>query len=194
MSLYSIACVLFAGGKSSRMGKDKAHLPFADADSLTRYQYERLIKIFERVYISAKDARKFDDFDAMVIEDNIARDLYAPTAGFVNIFEQLKDDNAVFILSVDAPFVGKDIIEKLLNTPYEKFDAVIVRTPAGIHPLCGIYSRSLENAMLKMIEEDEHKLGRLLKSSNVCYIDIDDEDALTNINTPQEYEKALRML
>jgi len=47
--------IIFAGGKSSRMGRDKALLPFGGYDTLTEYQYRRLSKIFNRVYISTKN-------------------------------------------------------------------------------------------------------------------------------------------
>lgn len=191
MSLYTMPCVIFAGGKSSRMGEDKSRLPFADTASLAQYQYDRLKKIFERVYISAKDAKNFDDFDASVIEDKIAKEIYAPTAGFINIFSQLKDDNTVFVLSVDTPFVTKEIIDKILALPREESNAIIARTPAGIHPLCGVYMRSLEESMHEMVQNDDHKLGKLLKKSKVHYLDIEDEDALMNINTKEEYQKAL---
>jgi len=194
MSLYTISCVLFAGGKSSRMGEDKARLPFSHANSLAQYQYERLKGIFERVYISAKDASNFDDFDALIIEDDIAKDIYAPTAGFASIFRELKAENSIFVLSVDTPFVTKEIIDKILTAPHENFDAVIVRTSGGIHPLCGVYTRSLEEPILQMIKYDDHKLVKLLKRSNVYYIDIDDENALMNLNTPDEYKKALEKL
>jgi len=194
MSLYTIPCVLFAGGKSSRMGEDKAHLPFAGSSTLAQYQYERLEKIFTRVYISAKDADRFKGFDANVIEDIMAKEVYAPTAGFVNTFNTLQSADAVFVLSVDTPFVTETIIGKLVNAPRDGYDAIIVRTPGGIHPLCGIYMRSLEEPMLQMIQDNDHKLGKLLSRSKVCYIDIEDEDALINMNTPQEYEKALSML
>ena len=76
----------------------------------------------------------------------------------------------------------------------DNYDAIIVRTPGGIHPLCGIYSRSLEEPLLKMLQEDDHKLGKLLKNAKVHYIDIDDEDALLNMNTPEDYDKALKIL
>ena len=121
MPLYTIPCVLFAGGKSSRMGKDKTFLPFADAATLVQYQYQRLKDIFERVYISTKENNKiFEDFDAIVIEDILAKDVYAPTAGFVNVFRQLNADDAVFVLSVDTPFVSKEVIDKLLAVPMKK--------------------------------------------------------------------------
>lgn len=194
MALHTMPCILFAGGKSSRMGKDKALLPFDGEASLAKYQYERLQKIFARVYLSAKDETLFDHFDAIVIEDEIGKDVYAPTSGFVNVFKRLKTDNMIFVLSVDTPFVHQAIIDKCIAAQDDDYDAIIIRTPGGIHPLCGIYSRSLEKPLLKMLQDDEHKLGKLLKNAKVHYIDIDEEDALLNMNTPQEYEKALKIL
>ena len=193
MSLHTIPCVLFAGGKSSRMGKDKALLPFAGKESLAKYQYERLEEIFERVYLSTKDANKFDHFDAVIIEDDLGKDVYAPTAGFANVFKRLKKDNLIFVMSVDTPFVHKGIIDKFIAVVDKNYDAIIIRTPSGIHPLCGIYSRSLEKPLLKMLHEGEHKLTKLLQNSSVFYLDIEDEDALLNMNTPDDYEKALRI-
>ena len=194
MSLYTIPCVLFAGGKSSRMGEDKALLPFGEEESLAQYQYERLEEIFARVYISAKEASKFDTFDAVVIEDLIGQDVYAPTTGFVNMFRQLKAENAIFVLSVDTPFVDEKIISRFLEAQGKSYDAIIVRTEKGIHPLCGIYFRSMEEKFQQMLEADQHKLAQLLESSNVHYIDVEDEDALLNLNTPAEYEQALDIL
>lgn len=195
MSLYTIPCVLFAGGKSSRMGEDKALMPFGGKESLAKYQYERLEDIFARVYISAKEPEKFDHIDCIVIKDDIGKDVCAPTAGFANVFRHLKAENLIFILSVDTPFVDKNIIDKFLNVPdSNSYDAIIVRTPSGIHPLCGIYSRSLEKPLFDMLLEGEHKLSKLLEKSNVYYIDIEDENALLNLNTPDEYEKALHIM
>ena len=194
MSLYTIPCILFAGGKSSRMGEDKALLPFGGAPTLAQFQYERLEEVFQRVYISAKDESKFEGYDAIVIEDDLCADVYAPTAGFANIFRQLKAENAIFVLSVDTPFVTKEIIDKFLKVPNSSsYDAIIVRTPSGIHPLCGIYSRSLEKPLFDMLLDGNHKLTKLLEVSNVFYIDIEDEYALLNLNSPSDYEKALKI-
>jgi molybdenum cofactor guanylyltransferase len=194
MARHTIPCVLFAGGKSSRMGKNKALLPFDSKESLARYQYERLEKIFEHVYLSAKDAGLFDHFDANIIEDEIGKEVYAPTAGFVNVFRRLKSEHMIFVLSIDTPFVDKAIIDKCIAAIDNDHDAVIVRTPGGIHPLCGIYSRTLEEPLMRMLNEGDHKLSRLLENAYVHYIDIDKEDALLNMNTPEEYAKALKIL
>lgn len=194
MSVYTLPCVLFAGGKSSRMGEDKAFLPFGEHDSLIQYQVQRLKEVFEHVYISAKDAKKFNFTKTAVIEDLDYNNISAPSVGFLNVFNTLKDSDAFFVLSVDAPFVNKNVIDRLLEVKTDQFDAIIIRTPSGIHPLCGIYTRSLLKPIKAMLEKSEYKLMHLLKKSKVCYIDIEDEMLLSNLNTPQEYQKALKTL
>jgi molybdopterin-guanine dinucleotide biosynthesis protein A len=193
-SVHHISCILFAGGKSSRMGENKALLPFAGYSSLSHYQYERLQKLFKDVYIATKEPALFDHIDAKFIDESEAGDTYAPTAGFVSLFKQLKDEDHFFVLSVDAPFVNETVIDACCSVNYHDYDAVIVKTPSGMHPMCGIYSRKLQASMQQMFAEDNHKLGKLLKNSNVYYVEIDNEDLLMNVNTPDEYQKALKML
>jgi len=195
MPLSTIPCVLFAGGKSSRMGEDKAFLPFGGYDSLSQYQVERLKKIFAKVYISVKEPAKFSNIDCMVIEDILYPDISAPTTGFLNILKQLKKANSFFVLSVDTPFVSENIISKLIEASQNlNYDAYIIRTPSGVHPLCGIYTRALEESIKMMMKKGEYKLMKLLESCNVHYEDIEDEESLLNLNTPEEYKRALKLL
>lgn len=192
--MYNTPCILFAGGKSSRMGKNKALLPFAEYESLAHYQYERLKEHFNTVYIATKEPKLFSHIDAKFIDESDYPDIYAPTAGFVSAFKQLKDVKALFVLSVDAPFVNKEIFDAVTKFSDSDYDAIIVRTLSGMHPMCGIYSRSLAPTLEKMLQEDNHKLGQLLKNAKVHYIEIEDEELLMNVNTPDEYQKALKTL
>jgi len=187
--MLNIPCVIFAGGKSSRMGRDKSLLPFDGFKTLTEYQLFKLQKIFTNVYISCKNKNKFD-FEASFIEDVNTNSIYAPTAGFIAMFEKLQTDK-IFVLSVDSPFVDKNEILKLINSDSEDYDATIAKTDSGIQPMCGIYHKSLTNKFTKMLEEDNHKLGFLLKSSNTKFVKFDDEKAFLNLNSPQEYQQAL---
>lgn len=187
--MTDIPCVIFAGGKSSRMGTDKSLLAFGDHSTLAQFQYERLKKIFKNLYISCKSSKIFP-FEANFIEDIDTDELYAPTAGFVSTFDTLHADQ-IFILSVDTPFVEKKEIEEILRHKDEGFDAVIARTPEGVHPLCGLYSRNLHTDFKKMLDSNEHKLGKLLKNSNTLYVDFEDERAFLNLNHPHEYKAAL---
>lgn len=186
--MFPLSCVLFAGGKSSRMGEDKSLLPFGGFSSLAEFQYRRLIPLFSRVAISTKTADKFD-FEAEFILDPIGVD-YAPTAGFVSAFREVSDER-MMVLSVDTPFVESSIFQTLLDADNSELDAVIAKTSEGSHPLCGIYHRSLLGEFERMLREGDHRLGKLLASSKTCYVDFADEAPFANLNHPHEYQEAL---
>jgi len=189
--MIDIPCIIFAGGKSSRMGKDKALLPFDGHNTLTQYQLSKLSKIFNSVYISCKEKSKFD-FQANFIEDTDSS-VYAPTAGFSAVFEELKCES-FFALSVDAPFVGEQEIQRLIDADKDRYDATIAQTAYGIQPMCGIYHRSLEREFTKMHQENNHKLGFLLKNAKTHFIHFEDEKKFLNLNNPEEYRQALQLL
>lgn len=188
--MFNTPCVIFAGGKSSRMGEDKALLPFAGKPTLLQYQYERLQKIFKNVYISCKDPKKFD-FAANFIEDiNTKEEIYAPTIGFVSIFNLLHV-NEIFVLSVDTPFVGEEEINKILQYKDQGFDAIIAKTQDTLHPMCGLYSRCLHTTFEKMLQTNHHKLTKLLQDVNTLFLEFENETNFLNLNNPSQYQEAL---
>lgn len=190
--LIDLPCVIFAGGKSSRMGEDKSLLPFGQFNTLTQFQLSRLSKIFKTVYISCKSKDKFD-FEANFIEDAKSDSTFAPTAGFVAILDELKE-KSFFALSVDTPFVSKKEIERIIESDSDTFDATIAKTESGTQPMCGIYHRSLENQFSKMLRDDNHKLGFLLKNSKTNFVHFSDEKPFLNLNHPHEYKEALTLI
>lgn len=179
--------VIFAGGKSSRMGKDKALLPFANYPTLTEFQQAKLGTLFDKVYISAKE-NKFD-FDCKVIEDNYS--VHSPLVGLISIFETLKVEE-VLVLSVDAPFVGKETIDKLLSHNESALDVIVAQSPSGIQPLCGLYKKSILPFAYVQLEKDNHRLRDLLCLVNTFFVKFDEDLPFTNLNHPEEYQKALK--
>lgn len=183
----SLSAVIFAGGKSSRMGEDKALLPFAQFKTLSEFQYSRLSKLFTHVYLSAKE-HKFD-FDCAVIED--IYEAHSPLVGIISIFETLPVEE-VFILSVDAPFVERNIIEKILNADKNDLDVLVAQSPSGVQPLCGLYKKSILPFAQRQLEKNNHRLGDLLRCANTRYVQFDEDLSFTNLNHPQEYQEALK--
>ena len=177
-----------AGGKSSRMEQDKALLPFGNYNSLAQYQYERLSKYFDNIYISSK-SNKFD-FDIDIIEDKYNNS--SPLVALISIFETLKIEE-VFILSVDAPFISQQTIEKLYKEAEDKNSVIVAKSNNGIEPLCGIYRRSILDNAKKFLNEENHRLQALLKSVDTQEVSIDANEFM-NLNYPFEYEEAKRRL
>jgi len=185
--IESLDAVIFAGGKSSRMGKDKALLPFGGYNTLTEFQYHRLSKLFKSVSISAKE-HKFD-FDCVVIED--IYETHSPLVGIISIFETLQVEE-IFILSVDAPFVESDMIEKILNSDENGLDVLVAQSPSGVQPLCGLYKKSILPFARQQLEKNNHRLGDLLRLAHTCYVKSEEDLPFTNLNHPQEYQEALK--
>ena len=186
---FPLPCVIFAGGKSSRMGRDKALLPFGGEPTLAAYQFTRLSPLFPATYLSAKTAEKFSD--AMpVIVDEPALGMFAPTAGFISVLRRLGNER-FFALSVDTPFVDASVIAALLAADHEGLDAVIARTAEGMHPLCGIYHPRLLPRFESMAASGDHALGKMLQTADVAYVDFTNEELFANLNRPEEYAAAL---
>lgn len=182
--------IIFAGGKSSRMGRDKSLLPFGGYSTLSEYQYRRLEKLFKKVYFSTREAKP--EFKAALI-----RDLYqesSPLVGLVSVFETISEDEC-FILSVDAPFVDAAVIGKLYEESADaSLDAVVAQSPEGVQPLCGIYRKSIIPLAKKYISQNKHKLNALLQEAKSHYVKFEEEAPFVNLNYPHEYEAAVKTL
>ncbi len=184
MSCKDIPLVIFAGGKSKRMGKNKALLPFASSPTLIQFQLQRFKNYFKKVYISCKDKSVFD-FEADFIED-LYKDISSPIVALYSVLKSL-DEEIVAILSVDTPFVPYEVYEQLLNF-IDNHEAVI----PDYHPLCGAYKKELLPILEEMIKEDKHSLKELFRQIDVKKITFKSDKIFENLNFYHEYKKALK--
>lgn len=191
-------CVILSGGKSSRMredaGVDKAFLEF-DGEPLYFKQFEKLSKIFNSVYLSAKTATNYPKVPPMNIIEDLKKveeietsTLFAPTLGMLSAFETLGSDR-IFFLGVDTLFITSNSIKKLLYTPALHAAA---RTNNKIHPTAGVYGKEICVELKRMIREDKHKLTLLLEKIGTIFVDLDEADELANLNRYEDYERAIK--
>ncbi len=184
--ILPLPCVIVAGGKSSRMGSDKALLPFGKYKTLTQYQLQRVTPWFKSVHVSCKNRDKFS-FDASFIEDTKEFDEFSPLVALYSILNTLQ--TPVAILSVDTPFVSKEVYDKLFSY-ISDFDALIAKSPFGSHQLCAIYSPVILQILRENIMQNDHKIRNLLAKIKTKYVNFDDDGLFTNLNRPDEYKKA----
>ncbi len=171
------------------MGQDKSLLPFGEYESLCEYQYQRLGKYFEKVYVSSKEP-KFS-FETPIILDCYPQS--SPLVGLVSLFETISEDEC-FILSVDAPFVDGTVIEALYEASTDhSLDAIIAESPFGRQPLCGIYRRSIMPDAKEFLKQENHKLNALLNTVKSHFVSFEEEALFDNLNHPCEYEAACKI-
>jgi molybdopterin-guanine dinucleotide biosynthesis protein A len=181
--------IIMAGGKSSRMKRDKALLPFGGYTSLAEYQYERFKASFSNVYISAKE-NKFD-FSVDIIEDCYADS--SPLVSLISIFETLTDIDEVVVLSVDSPFVTEEHFKTLCHRAEKESDIIVVESPNGLEPLCAIYRQRIVSIAKEMLQTNQHRLKSLferVKTQKVLFLD---EKPFMNLNYPLDYELAKKL-
>ena len=181
---YTTPLIILAGGKSSRMGRDKALLPFGGYSSLAQFQYNRLQPIFETIYISAKE-NKFS-FDFNLIEDRYPDS--SPLVALISILEEL-DVDEVFLLSVDAPFIDRDTIKRLFEANTPNTQAIISKSPNGIEPLCGVYKKSILPIAKNQLAQNNHRLNDLLRAIDTTFVEFSDSSSFLNMNYIEDYEE-----
>lgn len=188
--ILPLPCIIVAGGKSSRMGSDKALLPFGSHKTLTQYQLQRVSPWFQSVHVSCKKSDKFD-FDASFIEDDKEFDEFSPLVALYTILKKFQAP--VAFLSVDTPFVSKEVYKKLYeNIP--RFSAIVAKSPFGSHQLCAIYSPEILPILKKQLKNGDHKIRNLLKQVKTKYVGFESDELFTNLNKPDEYKKAKEKL
>ena len=178
--------VIFAGGRSSRMGKDKALLPFGGYGSLAEYQYRRLEGLFGRVMLSAKE-EKFA-FDAPVIVDRYPGS--SPVIALASVLEEI-GQGWVFVLSVDMPRVDATLIGRLhdARTQHPQARALVAASRNGSEPLCGLYHAEILPAVRAAIAHDQHRMRALLRAVPSAEVYCDRDEIFANLNTPEEYRR-----
>lgn len=191
MPFIPLPLVIIAGGKSSRMGSDKALLPFGNFQTLTEYQLHRLKPYFSSLHVSAKNHTKFD-FEASFIDDVTTYTEHSPLVALLSILEHFK--TPVCVLSVDTPFVTPEIFETLYEHFEEGDDAIIATSPCASHQLCALYAPSIAEKIHAQLDRDEHKIRSVLRQSQTKYVQFENDDPFLNLNHPEEYEHAKERL
>jgi molybdopterin-guanine dinucleotide biosynthesis protein A len=180
---FKIPCVILAGGKSSRMGADKALLPFGEFSSLAKFQHNKLSKLFSTIYLSAKN-NKFD-FECNFLQD-CDKENFSPLIAIKSAIEASESDK-VFIMAVDYPFVSKQSIAKLIQN--ETGHEIIIARTTQNHNLCGIYTKKVLPKIDELISSNIHKMSYLISISDSMIIDFKDNDEFCNLNFKSQYDK-----
>ncbi len=203
INLINIPVVIIAGGKSSRMGRDKALLPFGNYETLVQFQYERLKKIFKDVYISWKN-EKIAITNNNIFDLDEYKNISAPTIALLSIIRFFKEHKCYFfVLSVDTPFFPdhafKHMFESVKNINCDladhNYNEIIVSSNInGVEPLIAIYSTTLFDKVLKMVLDNNHSLNNLIENSINKKIYFETSYYFNNLNYQDDYNKGLLWL
>lgn len=190
--------VILAGGKSRRMGSDKAMLMFGGVTVL-----EHLVNTFGAYFgsvaVSVGEQGRYNTYGAEEILD-----IYTgrgPMTGLHAAFERT-DAEKVFLTAVDLPFGDPELASFLSSFLNGEYDACLIRRISGdLEPLFGVYSRGCLEAISDCLNSGRLAMTSFLERVRVRFIDEDElsdrfdvDTILSNINTQKDYIRALWLL
>jgi molybdopterin-guanine dinucleotide biosynthesis protein A len=189
---FDVTAFVLAGGKSSRMGSDKAFLKLRDETLLSRTL--KIVGVVAQEVVIVGDARKFAPF-GRVVED-VYRDR-GPLGGIHAALASSSTDLNL-MLAVDLPFVESRFLEYLLLRARESVTMVTVpRAGEGFQPLCAVYRRGFLGLAEQSLREGKNKIDALFAKVETCVIELDElvragfsAEMFRNLNTREEFEKA----
>jgi molybdopterin-guanine dinucleotide biosynthesis protein A len=187
-----VAAFILAGGKSTRMGSDKAFV-MLDGRTLLARALELARAVTENVHIVGS-AEKFAAF-APVVED-VFREC-GPLGG---IHAALRASGAELnlMLAVDVPFVTPALLRYLVERARGSIAiATVPRAGGGWQPLCAVYGREFGEGAEKALRAGRYKIGALFADVNVQAIEEEElaragfaAGMFRNLNTKDDLEAA----
>lgn len=161
----NISGYILSGGKSSRMGTDKALLAVQDEPML-----KRMINLVAPFCNAIAISGQKNEYAVYKIE--MVPDLYSgcgPISGIVSSLKHSTTEWNLFV-SVDVPFINEELIEYLISLIGQN-DCIVPLHDAGLEPLIGLYNRKIVPIAEEMISQGDYKLTQLLSKLSACYVD-----------------------
>jgi molybdopterin-guanine dinucleotide biosynthesis protein A len=191
---------LLAGGKSSRMGADKAFLDFGGQTLLDR-ALTVMGAVCGKVTIVG-DPDKFAQYGSSKYGSfkygSVVADIFPGCGPLAGIHAALVHSPAELnlMLAVDMPFVSRELLAFLFVIADEADNhaiATVPRTSKGFQPLCAVYRRDFSVAAEQALRAGKYKIDAAFSSVSVRVIEEDElaaagfsEQSFFNLNTPQD--------
>jgi molybdopterin-guanine dinucleotide biosynthesis protein A len=183
-----ITGIVLAGGKSSRMGKDKGLINL-NGELMVNYSINTLKPICSSIIIICNN-NDYDHLGYPVYKD-IHKDC-GPLAGIhTGLFNSKTDNNIV--LSCDSPFVPTELLSHLIANS-EGCDIVVPTYYKKIYPLTALYKKACIQTFEESLKQKKLKVKKTIEllSTNIVEFSSDmeyvNDKIFTNINTLADLE------
>jgi molybdenum cofactor guanylyltransferase len=176
---------VLAGGGSTRMGRNKALLPFRGTTLV-----EHIAGIVRQAAGSVTligDSRQLGQLGLPVIPDILPG--LGPVSGIFTALSTTSSDWNL-IAGCDMPALTCDILLNLLGRAAVTSIAINVLAASGLdgepEPLCAVYHRRCLSAVARAIRENRLKMKDLLTETGCELLSVDPA-VVANVNTPAEW-------
>lgn len=188
--IEDVTAAVLCGGKSRRMGFDKAFLR-DEKEYLLLQTVRKLQLLFEQTVLVSNTKAKFEDradFETL----SVLEDLYlekGPLGGICTALQKVQTEY-IFVMACDMPVPDVNLIGRM----YRKlggWQVLACRNQGRLEPLFAFYHRSCLPVFKKQIESGELKLRAAFPSLKVEMYDLSGEETegIVNLNTPEDVQR-----
>lgn len=188
-----VSAIVLAGGKSSRMGRDKALLRLGDR-TLLNHVCSIATRCTTQTYVVTPWIEKYrDDLPprSQAIEEKLVLDTVSntPLIGFSQGLRLISTE-WVLLLACDLPFLSSSQVKQwltALTTVLPTEIAVLPRGVKGWEPLCGFYRQGCLFSLDSYLERGGKSFQGWLAQQSVRELELSDRRCLFNCNTPEDW-------
>jgi molybdenum cofactor guanylyltransferase len=166
-----VSCIILAGGKSSRLGRNKVVEKLGNRSLLERVVSCLSSLKTELIIVVAGDSTlpQLTDFpDLKIVED-----IYAGKGSLGGVFTGVSVSKSFYnlVVACDMPFLNIDLLQYMVGLA-ENYDVVIPKNEDGIlEPLHALYSRNCLGPMEYLIKQNRLSILELYPMVKVRYVD-----------------------
>jgi molybdopterin-guanine dinucleotide biosynthesis protein A len=181
-----ITGIVLSGGKSKRMGNDKAIVQF-DGKTFIQHSIDALTPLSNTVFI-VSNSSEHDAFNIKRFNDIIENS--GPLAGIYTGLYYSKTPYNI-ILSCDIPLIHNSVLEQLITQYSDEYDVVLVKSKQKTMPLIALYHKRCLDMCLRLLYSGEKRLSEFINQlhSRTIILEQNLEKHTANINTPHELKQ-----
>ena len=193
------AMLLLMGGKSSRMGQDKAQLLLGGQPFWKKIAQE--LSACGRLYLSVSQTCDEKALEGYPIIRDVVPDC-GVMGGLYSAFQAIEED-LLFACACDMPFVNRRFIRWMLNRWEEEgqkgrqWDGIVVCGDDGkTHTTAALYHRRLQGKLEENVRKKRLRMHTFVREeANILLLPMEEVASFSrcfqNINTPEDYRRCL---
>ena len=193
--------IVLCGGKSRRMGRDKATLPFGHELML-----QRVVRIVSMVVdpaavvVVAAPDQLLPELPATVIITRDDRPDRGPLEGLAAGLRSMPDFvDAIYATSCDVPLLIPDFVREMFQRLGDH-DIAVPWDGRYCHPLASVYRPKVLAVVQSLLDSDRLRPAFLFEEVSTVKVPVEDLresdptlSTLLNLNQPEDYQAALAM-
>ncbi|BCS52216.1 molybdenum cofactor guanylyltransferase [Geobacter sp. SVR] len=188
-TIPGVTGVILAGGRSSRMGSDKALLPYRGGRFVEAI-HRRLSGIFDEVLLVTNNPEQYDFLPCRKVPD-----IHAGMGVLAGIHSGLYHSNnpAIFVVACDMPYLVEELIRRLASRA-DAGGVLIPESPQGLEPLHAVYGKGCLAAIEAALLSGQRRIVSFFDRTNVSKMNMEQVAlfdpsfvSFINVNTPSDY-------